>query len=124
MAKQILNNSSTDPESKITQPMPEEAAKIKELEEKTKDEKCPICGKTFAPETDADIYPAKDRYHGTMYDGWICLFHLTASDALAGMDVEVDAEQDRHLAVALAEDLAQAAAGEDDVTHSAAPPPD
>ncbi|MBI5530413.1 MAG: type I DNA topoisomerase [Candidatus Doudnabacteria bacterium] len=31
--------------SKITQPMPEEAAKIKELEEKTKDEKCPICGK-------------------------------------------------------------------------------
>lgn len=33
-----------DPESKVTLPMPEEAAKIKELEEKTKDEKCPICG--------------------------------------------------------------------------------
>ncbi len=31
--------------SKITQPMPEEAAKIKELEEKTKGEMCPICGK-------------------------------------------------------------------------------
>jgi DNA topoisomerase-1 len=31
--------------SKITQPMPEEAAKIKELEEKTKGEVCPICGK-------------------------------------------------------------------------------
>ena len=31
--------------SKITQPMPEEAAKIKELEEKTKGELCPICGK-------------------------------------------------------------------------------
>jgi len=30
---------------KITQPLPEEAAKIKELEEKTKDERCPICGK-------------------------------------------------------------------------------
>jgi DNA topoisomerase-1 len=30
---------------KITQPMPEEAAKIKELEEKTRDEMCPICGK-------------------------------------------------------------------------------
>ncbi len=29
---------------KITQPMPEEAAKIKELEEKTKGEKCPLCG--------------------------------------------------------------------------------
>lgn len=34
-----------DPESKITQPMPEEAAKINELEEKTKGEMCPICGK-------------------------------------------------------------------------------
>ncbi len=34
-----------DPESKITQPMPEEAAKIKELEEKTKGEMCPICNK-------------------------------------------------------------------------------
>ena len=51
------------------------------------DFKCPICSKTFPPETDAGIYPAKDRYHGTMYDGWICLFHLTASDALAGMGV-------------------------------------
>src|SRR5581483_6017857 len=37
-----------DPESKITQPMPEEAAKIKELEEKTKDERCPICGKPMS----------------------------------------------------------------------------
>ena len=34
-----------DPESKVTLPMPEEAAKIKELEEKTKDERCPICSK-------------------------------------------------------------------------------
>jgi DNA topoisomerase-1 len=34
-----------DPESKITQPMPEEAAEIKALEEKTKDEMCPLCGK-------------------------------------------------------------------------------
>lgn len=33
-----------DPESKVTQPLPEEAAKIKELQEKTKDEKCPLCG--------------------------------------------------------------------------------
>lgn len=32
---------------KITQPLPEEAAKIKELEEKTKGEVCPICGKTM-----------------------------------------------------------------------------
>jgi DNA topoisomerase-1 len=34
-----------DPESKVTLPMPEEAAKIKELQEKTKGELCPICGK-------------------------------------------------------------------------------
>jgi ssDNA-binding Zn-finger/Zn-ribbon topoisomerase 1 len=33
-----------DPESKVTQPLPEEAAKIKELEEKTRGEKCPVCG--------------------------------------------------------------------------------
>lgn len=33
-----------EPESKVTLPMPEEAAKIKELEEKTKGEVCPICG--------------------------------------------------------------------------------
>ncbi len=31
--------------SKVTQPMPEEAAQIAELEEKTKDYKCPICDK-------------------------------------------------------------------------------
>ncbi len=36
-----------DPESKVTLPMPEEAAKIKELEEKTKGEKCPLCGKNM-----------------------------------------------------------------------------
>ncbi len=35
----------SDPECKTTMPMPEEAAKIKELEEKTKNERCPICGK-------------------------------------------------------------------------------
>ena len=34
-----------DPESKVTQPLPEEAAKIAELEEKTKGEICPICRK-------------------------------------------------------------------------------
>lgn len=33
--------------SKITQPMPEEAAKIKELQEKTKGELCPLCGKAM-----------------------------------------------------------------------------
>ena len=33
------------PGMKITKPMPEEEAQIKALEEKTKDERCPICGK-------------------------------------------------------------------------------
>ena len=36
-----------DPSCKTTMPTPEEAAKIKELEEKTKDEKCPLCGKSM-----------------------------------------------------------------------------
>ena len=36
-----------DPESKITQPMPEEAVAIKALEEKTQGELCPICGKAM-----------------------------------------------------------------------------
>lgn len=34
-----------DLECKTTLPLPEEAAKIKELQEKTKDERCPLCGK-------------------------------------------------------------------------------
>ena len=37
-----------DPESKVTLPMPEEAAMIKSLQEKTKDERCPNCGKPMA----------------------------------------------------------------------------
>lgn len=36
-----------DPESKVTMPLPEEAAKIAELTEKTKGEICPICGKAM-----------------------------------------------------------------------------
>ncbi|KKT57215.1 MAG: topoisomerase protein [Candidatus Giovannonibacteria bacterium GW2011_GWC2_44_9] len=34
-----------DPESKVTLPLPEEAAKIKQLQEKTLGELCPVCGK-------------------------------------------------------------------------------
>ncbi len=36
-----------DPESKVTMPLPEEAAKIAELTEKTKGEICPICSKAM-----------------------------------------------------------------------------
>lgn len=37
--------------------------------------KCASCGKTYAPDTDPGIYKPDDRYHGTMYDGWVCFFY-------------------------------------------------
>jgi hypothetical protein len=49
--------------------------------------KCPVCSRVFAPETDSGVYARTDRYHGTMYDGWICLFHLNASEAAADLGV-------------------------------------
>lgn len=49
--------------------------------------KCPVCAKTFSPETGSGVYAAADRYHGTMYDGWICLFHLNASEAAADLGI-------------------------------------
>ena len=49
--------------------------------------KCPLCGKTFPPETDAGIYAPGDRYHGSMYDGWACLFYETAGGLAAAMGV-------------------------------------
>ena len=48
---------------------------------------CPSCGKTYAPDTDAGIYPKGDIYNGAMYDGWICLFYLQAAEAAADMAV-------------------------------------
>ena len=49
--------------------------------------KCPLCGQTFAPDTDAGIYTASDHYHGTLYDGWACLFYETAGAMAADMGV-------------------------------------
>jgi hypothetical protein len=49
--------------------------------------KCPVCSKVFPPETDSGVYPSTDRYHGTMNDGWICLFHLTASDVASDLGI-------------------------------------
>jgi hypothetical protein len=46
---------------------------------------CPLCGTTFAPETDAGVYRPDERYAGTMYDGWVCLFHLDASQSAADL---------------------------------------
>lgn len=65
--------------------------------------KCPICGKVFAPETDAGVYSGADRYHGTMYEGWICLFHLTASEAAADLGVlsRIEADGEKYSARAI-----------------------
>lgn len=46
---------------------------------------CPSCGHTYKPDTDAGIYPKGDRYHGTMYDGWVCLFFIEAGDVAADL---------------------------------------
>lgn len=46
---------------------------------------CPSCGQTYAAETDAGIYPEGDRYHGTMRDGWECLFYQQAGAVAADM---------------------------------------
>lgn len=46
---------------------------------------CPTCQQTFAPDTDAGIYEPDDRYHGNMYAGWICLFHLTTTQRMVEM---------------------------------------
>lgn len=49
--------------------------------------RCPLCSKTFAAETDAGVYPVGDRYHGTMYDGWACLFYEAAGARAADMGI-------------------------------------
>jgi hypothetical protein len=51
---------------------------------------CPSCGKTFAADTDPGVYGAEERYHGTMHDGWECMFYQKActvaiSLAVAGL---------------------------------------
>lgn len=53
---------------------------------------CPICGKSFSAGDQSGVYPEGDRYYGTMYDGWICLFFLESSTAAVQLAVigEVD----------------------------------
>jgi hypothetical protein len=41
--------------------------------------------RTYAPDTDPGVYEPGDRYHGTMYDGWVCLFYLTAASVAADL---------------------------------------
>jgi hypothetical protein len=40
---------------------------------------CPSCGAEYDPATDAGIYEPGNRYHGTMYDGWACIFYQRAA---------------------------------------------
>ena len=58
---------------------------------------CPTCGETYAPDTDAGIYPPDDRYHGDMYAGWICLFHITTTQRLVEMALTGRMEGDPRL---------------------------
>ena len=46
---------------------------------------CPVCGKTYKPDTNAGIYSKGTRYHGTMYDGWACIYYQRAGAAAADM---------------------------------------
>jgi len=58
---------------------------------------CPSCEKTFTPDTDAGIYPPEDRYHGDMYAGWICLFHITTTQRMVEMAMIGRMEQNAQL---------------------------
>ena len=58
---------------------------------------CPTCGKSFPADTDPGIYEPGFRYHGSMYDGWACIFYLTASSRAVDLGLMArltdDAEQ-------------------------------
>jgi hypothetical protein len=58
---------------------------------------CNTCGRDFAPDTDAGIYQPGDRYHGTMYDGWKCLFFQAASSTAANLALIGRVDQDEAL---------------------------
>ncbi len=55
---------------------------------------CPICHKGFDPNTDPGVYGRGQRYHGTMYDGWACLFYQLADTVAADMAVIARVEGD------------------------------
>lgn len=56
--------------------------------------KCSICGKEYAPETNAQIYTTAERYYGTMYDGWACLFYEDACTVAADLGLVSKIEKD------------------------------
>ncbi len=48
---------------------------------------CPSCGKRYAPDLNPGVYPPGDRYYGTLYDGWACLFYEEAGAVAADLGI-------------------------------------
>jgi len=46
---------------------------------------CGTCKQTFASDMDSGVYQPTDRYHGDLYDGWVCLFHITLTQRMVEM---------------------------------------
>ncbi|NPV46300.1 MAG: hypothetical protein HPY69_05055 [Armatimonadetes bacterium] len=42
---------------------------------------CPACGKTYAADQESTVYPEGEAYHGTLYDGWSCLYFIAIAHA-------------------------------------------
>jgi len=47
--------------------------------------RCGTCKQSFAPAVDSGVYAPSDRYHGDLYDGWVCLFHITLTQRMVEM---------------------------------------
>jgi hypothetical protein len=58
---------------------------------------CGTCKQTFAPEIDSGVYQPADRYHGDLYDGWVCLFHITLTQRMVEMALTGRMEGDARL---------------------------
>lgn len=55
---------------------------------------CSSCGTAYPADTDAGIYPEDDRYHGTMRDGWECMFYQQAGSVAATLGLLAKLEPD------------------------------
>ncbi len=55
---------------------------------------CPACGKHYAPDVDSGVYPAGNRYHGTLYDGWACMFYETAGAVATDLGIMAAVDPD------------------------------
>lgn len=59
--------------------------------------RCGTCKQSFAPDADSGVYESTDRYHGNLYDGWVCLFHTTLTQRMVEMALIGRMEQDDHM---------------------------